>query len=142
MKSVSSGPRTVSAEVKSYEGKTVEFLCELSGKLLLLTGEFVLRRENSRDYLEVHHTGRLSPSHLPLSDYVFEPSAPHVRSLIPARGSPTRPDYFMEKPLRLRDCMLPPLDCNRPVRERSARAEVAIATARQVVSSFATNRIA
>src|SRR5258708_40003722 len=105
MKSVVPGSRTVSAGLKTYDGKPVEFLCDLSGKLLLLTGEFVLRTENSRQSLEIHHTGRLSPVDLPLSDYVFGLSDPHVRSLIPARAPTARADYFMEKPLPLRDCM-------------------------------------
>jgi hypothetical protein len=99
--------------MKTYDGKTVEFLCELGGRLMLLTGEFVLRTELGRERLEIHYTGRLSPGDPPLSDYAFKLSDPHMRSLAPARNSSADTDYLLEKPLRLRDRVIPPMVSDR-----------------------------
>ncbi len=84
-----------------FHGKRVEFLCDLNGKLLLLTGQFVLTSEQSQ-HLEIHYTGRINPRDLPLSEYVFRLKATHLSSVVATKDPSARADYFMENPLQLR----------------------------------------
>jgi len=101
MKSVAMGLRARPMVKQSFHGKRVEFLCDLNGKLLLLTGQFVLTSEQSQ-HLEIHYTGRINPRDLPLSEYVFRLSATHLSSVVATKDPSARANYFMEKPLQLR----------------------------------------
>jgi hypothetical protein len=91
--------RKLSACSGNYDGKTVEFLCEQDGKLLLLTGRFVARITRGGERLEIHFTGRLEASDSPDTSYIFQVLQPHLRSLVPATRRSADADFFMEKPL-------------------------------------------
>jgi hypothetical protein len=84
----------------NYDGKTVEFLYDLDGRLLLLTGHFVVRLRPQPD---IRYTGRLNPHDPPGSDYWFHLSEAHLRSTVPAKPG-SQVDYLMEKPLLAREC--------------------------------------
>jgi hypothetical protein len=101
MKAVVMGLRPRPAGKESFHGKRVEFLCDLNGKLLLLTGKFVVPSEQTRR-MEIHYTGRIDPRDLPLSEYVFRLSATHLSSVVPTKDASARAEYFMEKPLQCR----------------------------------------
>jgi hypothetical protein len=87
-----------------YDGKTVEFLYDLGGKLLLLTGRFMVRLANQLHQIEIQYTGRLHPHDPPCSDYRFQVSEPHLRSTVAATkpGSPV--EFVIETPLRSDEC--------------------------------------
>ena len=81
-----------------YQGKSVEFLCEANGRLLLLTGTFFTAPE-TRD-LEIHYTGRIQAHHLPLTQYVFRLSTAHLHAVVKTKEG-SGAEYFLERPIRL-----------------------------------------
>lgn len=82
-----------------FDGKTVEFICDLGGNLLLLTGQFAVRISQEFSGVDIHYSGRLDPLDPPHSHYVFHLSQAHLRSTIPARKPGSMVDYLMEKSL-------------------------------------------
>jgi hypothetical protein len=108
------GSRPRLAGKECFPGKRVEFLCDLNGKLLLLTGTFVAPSEQS-GRPEIHYTGRIDPRDLPLSEYVFQLSATHLSSVVPTKDPSARAEYFMEKPLQLRSSLTKGLAQDEPL---------------------------
>jgi hypothetical protein len=88
-----------------YDGKTVEFLYDLGGKLLLLTGRFVADLTSDLRSLDIHYNGRLDPHDPPFSDYCFHLSEAHLRSTVPATKPGSQVDFLMETPLPARACI-------------------------------------
>ncbi len=101
MKSVALGLRPRSSGKQCFHGKRVEFLCDLNGKLLLLSGNFVVSSDQSHSP-EIHYTGRLDPRDLPLSEYVFRLNTSHLDSVVPTKDRSARAEYFMEQPVQAR----------------------------------------
>jgi hypothetical protein len=86
------------------EGKWVEFLFDLEGRLLLLTGEFVRRPGQSVDSMDILYTGRLAPIDPPASQYLFHLSKSHLRSAAPSTRMGSKADFVMEKPVQASEC--------------------------------------
>ena len=84
-------------------GKSVEFLCEVEGRLLLLTGRFFCLGNPDRESVVVRYTGRLGHRDAASSDYVFPVSSFHLRSTIPATRAGAFADFLMERPLKFTD---------------------------------------
>ena len=101
MKSVALGLRPRTSGKQCFHGKRVEFLCDLNGKLLLLSGTFVVSSDQSQSP-EIYYTGRLDPRDLPLSEYVFRLSTSHLDSVVPTKDPLARAEYFMEQPVQAR----------------------------------------
>jgi hypothetical protein len=89
----------------TYEGKTVEFIYDLDGKLVLLIGRFMTRIRLGLECLDIHYTGRLDPHDKPQTSYVFQLSRAHLRSTVPADKPGSTVDFLMERPLLARECM-------------------------------------
>ena len=89
----------------SYDGKNVEFLYDFGGRLLVLTGRFVARISAERERVAIHYSGRLHAEDLPWSDYHFELSAAHLRTVAPANRPGSQADFLMEQPLLPGDCL-------------------------------------
>ena len=85
-------------------GKSVEFLCEVEGRLLLLTGHFLCLGNPGRESVVVRYTGRLGRIDGASSDYVFPVSSFHLRSTIPVTRAGAFADFHMETPLKFSDC--------------------------------------
>jgi hypothetical protein len=86
------------------EGKWVEFLLELEGRLLLLTGEFVRHSDRPLESLDILYTGRLAPIDPPASQYLFHLSKSHLRSTVPSTRTGSKADFVMEKPVLASEC--------------------------------------
>jgi hypothetical protein len=86
------------------EGKWVEFLFEVEGKLLLLTGEFVRHSDRPTDSMDILYTGRLAPIDPPASQYRFHLSKSHLGSTAPAMRTGSKADFVMEKPVFASEC--------------------------------------
>ena len=56
---------------EKYERKTVEFIYDLGGQLLLLTGQIVVNSSPEFECVNIQYTGRLDRHDLPCTDYVF-----------------------------------------------------------------------
>lgn len=89
---------------ETYVGKTVEFLFEVNGRLLLLTGEFAAIT-GAAEAVCIHYTGRLHANDHPASEYLFQLTQAHLRSTRPATRPAARVDFLMEQPLIAYDCM-------------------------------------
>jgi len=111
MKSVASGPGKSrlkpTSRTQRYGGKSVEFLYDWNGQLLLLTGRFVARARVSDggEHVDLHYTGRLDPHDQPATDYIFRLSSAHLRSTVRAIRPGAKADFVMEKPLLACDCI-------------------------------------
>ena len=90
---------------EKYAGKTVEFIYDLGGKLLLLTGQLVVHNWPEFESVDIHYTDRLVPLDLPCTHYIFHLSQAHLRSVVPARKPGSRADFLMEKALSPRQCV-------------------------------------
>lgn len=88
-----------SCESRKYDGKTVEFIFDLDGKLFLLSGRFVAHHGTGFETLELHYAGRLAPQDPPGATYVFRVSQAHLRSTAPAAKPGAKVDFLMDKPL-------------------------------------------
>jgi hypothetical protein len=95
---------------EKYGNKTVEFIYDSGGTLLLLTGQFVVQSRPEFEAVDIYYTGRLDPLDLPCTYYVFHLSQAHLRSTAPARRPGSRADFVMERPLWLRECVKTNLD--------------------------------
>ncbi len=87
-------------DCEKYDGKTVEFLYDQGGRLMLLSGQIAVLLKPKFETVEIHYTGRLDPQDPPYSSYVFRVSQAHLRSAVPAARQGTKVDLFMEKPLQ------------------------------------------
>src|SRR5579859_5956552 len=65
-----------------YDGKPVEFLYEVDGKLKLLTGQLLVHPLPERQCIDVHYAGRLGLNDPPCSSYLF-----HVSGASAFRGA-------------------------------------------------------
>ena len=90
---------------EKYERKTVEFIYDLGGKLLLLTGKIVVISSPEFEFVNIHYTGRLDRQDLACTDYVFHVSQAHLGSMVPARKPGSRADFLTERPLGSRVCV-------------------------------------
>jgi hypothetical protein len=102
---------------EKYEQKTVEFIYDLGGQLLLLTGQIVVNSSPKSECVNIHYTGRLDRHDLPCTDYVFHVSQAHLGSMVPARTPGSRADFLMERPLGSRVCVKTRLDDHTPIVE-------------------------
>jgi hypothetical protein len=89
----------------AYDGKNVEFLYELEGKLLLLTGELVVHLTPDSERVHIHYPGRLDPHDPPGTEYFFRLSQAHLRSLTSTTASHWPIDYLMDRALHPKDCV-------------------------------------
>jgi hypothetical protein len=89
---------------EKYEGKTVEFIFDLDGKLVVLTGRFVTCGGPEFECIDILYAGRLDPRDPPYTHYVLHLSRAHLRSTVPARRPGATVDFLMEKPLAARQC--------------------------------------
>ena len=96
--------------VSGYDGKTVEFLCELGGRLLLLIGQFTFKSSPDVGVLAIQYSGKLYFEDSPVSEYVFLPTQAHLRSTVPATRAGAKVDFLMEKPFLPRDWVKADLD--------------------------------
>jgi len=90
---------------EKYDGKTVEFLFDLDGRLVLLSGEFVTHVTHEFECVDIHYTGRLDPHDPPYAYYVFHVSRAHLRSLVAANRPGSKVDFLMERPLITSECV-------------------------------------
>jgi hypothetical protein len=90
---------------EKYDGKTVEFIFDLDGKLVLLTGQFVTDVGPEFECVDVHYAGRLDPHDPPYAYYVFHLSRAHLRSTVPASKPGSKVDFLMERPLVACECL-------------------------------------
>ena len=86
------------------DGKWVEFLFDLEGRLLLLTGKFVRRPGQATESMDILYTGRVAPIDPPASQYLFHLSKSHLRSTVPSTRMGSKADFVMEKPLLASEC--------------------------------------
>ena len=86
------------------EGKWVEFLFDLEGRLLLLTGEFVRHSGQRIELIDILYTGRLAPIDPPATQYLFHLSKSHLRSTAPSTRRGSKADFVMEKPVLASEC--------------------------------------
>jgi hypothetical protein len=90
---------------EKYDGKTVEFIFDLDGRLLLLTGQFVTYYGREFECVDIHYAGRLDPQDPPYAYYVFHLSRAHLRSTVAASKPGATVDFLMERPLVARGCV-------------------------------------
>ena len=88
-----------------YDGKSVEFIYDLDGNLLLLTGQFGVHITPEFGCLDIHYTGRLHPFDPPCSEYVFHLSQAHLKSTVAATKPGSKADFLMERPLLACECV-------------------------------------
>jgi hypothetical protein len=85
---------------EKYDGKTVEFILDLDGKLLLLTGRFITHAEPEFECVDIHYAGRIAPYDPPYGCYVFHLSKAHLRSTVATdQSGSNKADFLMERPL-------------------------------------------
>src|SRR5579864_208484 len=90
---------------EGYDGKTVEFLYDFGGRLLVLTGKFVAEKVAQRERVAISYNGRLHPHDPPWNEYQFRLSAAHLRTVVPASRQGSQADFVMEQPLLPGDCL-------------------------------------
>ncbi|HZR21503.1 MAG TPA: hypothetical protein VFE51_29750 [Verrucomicrobiae bacterium] len=90
---------------EKYDNKTVEFICEWDGTLLVLTGRFVVHVGPNYERVDIHYTGRLDSLDPPYANYVFHVSHPDLRSAVPARKPGSSANFLLDRPLWPSGCM-------------------------------------
>ena len=88
-----------------YDNKTVEFICDSDGTLLVLTGRFVVHTGPKCEWVEIHYAGRLDPFDAPYGNYVFHVSDADLRSAVPAKKAGSPASFLLERPLWSGECM-------------------------------------
>jgi hypothetical protein len=91
-------------DYEKYDGKTVEFICDSDGALLVLTGRFVVHIGPKYQCVDIHYAGRLDPLDPPYANYVFHVSDADLRSAIPARNLGSPANFLLERPLWSSGC--------------------------------------
>src|SRR5216684_6991628 len=90
---------------EKYDSKTVEFIYDSDGTLLVLTGRFVVHIEPKYECVDIHYAGRLDPLDPPYANYVFHVSDADLRSAVPARKPGSSANFLLDRPLWPSGCM-------------------------------------